>query len=160
MLGLTPNEFSYKMFTAPKTKITTEDLLSALRIYKYFWTKQDLKKAIKKVGGLTASLRTHLTAYPNPLTSRFSNIDDNCEYIILYTSTFNEKYLTPEEYQELYFSSYKIFTAIPTTIAKRAIPKPKAELFLSILKRYPKTTQSRILIRYLNKLLKEYPNEF
>lgn len=152
---LTSNEFSYKMFTAPKTKITEEDLANALRIYKHLWTKQDLKKAIKKVG-LTAKIRIHLTTHSNPLTSVFNSKDDDCEYIVLYTSTFDEKHLTPEEYQELYFNSYKIFTAIPTNIAKRSIPKPKAELFLSILKRYPKTTQSRILIRYLNKLLKEY----
>lgn len=155
MLELTPNEFSYKMFTAPKTKIREEDLFNALRIYKDLWTKQDLKKTIKKVGLTTSKLRACLIMYSNPLTSTFNNQDDDCEYVVLYTSTFDEKYLTPEEYQELYFSSYKIFTAIPTNIAKRSIPKPKAELFLSILKRYPKTTQSRILIRYLKQLLKD-----
>ena len=146
MLNLTQDEFSYKLFTAPKTQITEEDLCNALRIYQDFWTKQDLKSAIKKVG-LTGPIKQRLKAYTNPLTSYFNNTNDDAEYIVLRSADLNPKYMTPEEYQRIQFYNDIISNINTVKQTKSRYLVATLNIHLSILKRYPRTTQSRILIK-------------
>lgn len=154
MLNLTPDLFSYKMFTSPKTKITEDDLCNALRIYQEFWTKKDLKAAIKKVG-LTTPIKQRLKSYKNPLTSHFNNTNDSAEFIVLKSSDLDQVYMTPKEYQLILYTPVLITNMYTTKQQTQYVSTMKLELFLTILKRYPRTTQSRILIKYLKQLLKD-----
>ena len=154
MLNLTPDEFSYKLFTSPKTQISEEDLCNALLIYKNFWTKQDLKEAIKKVG-LTMPIKQRLKAYTNPLLSYFNNTNDDAEYIVLRSRDLNPKYMTPEEYQRLQFYDATISNIDTVKQTKSRYLIATLNIHLSILKRYPRTTQSRILIKYLKQIIKD-----
>ena len=154
MLNLTPDLFSYKMFTAPKTKITEDDLCNALRMYQEFWTKKDLKLAIKKVG-LTSSIRKRLATYSNPLSTHFSNTNDDAKYIVLRTSYLDYKYMTPQEYQKSLIIPATISNLFTIERATHYISKADLTMYLTILKRYPRTTQSRILIKYLKQILKD-----
>ena len=154
MLNLTPDLFSYKMFTASKTKITEDDLCNALRMYQDFWTKKDLKLAIKKVG-LTMPIKQRLKAYKNPLTSYFNNTNDDAEFIVLRSSDLDPKYMTPEEYQLILYTPLLVANMYTAKQQTQYVRTVKLELFLTILKRYPRTTQSRILIKYLKQILKD-----
>lgn len=154
MLNLTPDEFSYKLFTAPKTQITTEDLCNALLIYKNHWTKKDLKLAIKKVG-LTGPIKQRLKTHTNPLTSYFNNTNDEAEYIVLRSRDLDPKYMIPEEYQRLQFYDATISNINTVKQTKSRLLIATLNIHLSILKRYPRTTQSRILIKYLKQTLKD-----
>lgn len=154
MLNLTPDLFSYKLFTSPKTQITEEDLCNAIQIYKNFWSKQDLKSAIKKVG-LTGPIKQRLKAYKNPLTSYFNNTNDDAEYIVLRSYDINQKYMTPEEYQKLLYVPFTITNLYTTKQAIHYVPIQILTMCLNILKRYPRTTQSRILIKYLKQTIKD-----
>ena len=154
MLDLTPDLFSYKMFTAPKTQITEDDLCNALRMYQEFWTKKDLKLAIKKVG-LTMPIKQRLKSYRNPLTSYFNNTNDDAEFIVLRSCDLDLTYMTPEEYQLTLYTPVIITNIYTAKQQTQYIPTVKLELFLTILKRYPRTTQSRILIKYLKQILKD-----
>ena len=154
MLNLTPDEFSYKLFTSPKTKITEDDLCNALRMYQDLWTKKDLKLAIKKVG-LTMPIKQRLKSYKNPLTSYFKNINDDAEFIVLRSRDLDTTYMTPEEYQSTLYNPVTITNMYTFKQQAQFVPTVKLELFLIILKRYPRTTQSRILIKYLKQILKD-----
>lgn len=154
MLNLTPDEFSYKLFTSPKTQITEEDLCNALLIYQDFWTKQDLKTAIKKVG-LTGPIKQRLKTHTNLLTSYFNNTNDEAEYIILRSRDLDPRYMTPEEYQRLKFYDATISNIDTVKQTKSRYLGATLNIHLSILKRYPRTTQSRILIKYLKQTIKD-----
>lgn len=154
MLNLTPDEFSYKLFTSPKTKITEDDLCNALRMYQDLWTKKDLKLAIKKVG-LTMPIKQRLKTYKNPLTSYFNNTNDDAEYIVLRSYNINQEYMTAEEYQKLLYVHFIITNLYTTKQATQYAPIQILTTCLNILKRYPRTTQSRILIKYLKQTLKD-----
>ena len=154
MLELTPNLFSYKMFTSPTTQITEDDLCNALRIYQDFWTKKDLKLAVKKVG-LTKSIKQKLKSCKNPLTSYFNNTNDDAEFIILRSYDLDSKYMTPEEYQSTLYNPVAITNMYTFKQQTQFVPTVKLELFLTILKRYPRTTQSHILIKYLKQTIKD-----
>lgn len=154
MLNLTPDIFSYKMFTSPKTKITEDDLCNALSMYQNLWTKKDLKLAIKKVG-LTTFIKQKLKFYKNPLTSYFNNTNDDAEFIVLKSSDLDPEYLTPEEYQLILYTPVLITNMYTAKQQTQYVRTAKLELFLTILKRYPRTTQSRILIKYLTNILKD-----
>ena len=154
MLNLTPDLFSYKLFTSTKTQITTDDLCNAVRIYQDFWTKSDLKAAIKKTG-LTGPIKQRLKAYKNPLTSYFNNTNDNAEYIVLRSADLDPKYMTPEEYQRLQFYDATISNINTVKQTKSRYLVATLNIHLSILKRYPRTTQSRILIKYLKQTIKD-----
>lgn len=91
----------------------------------------------------------------NPLVSTFSNSNDEADYIVLFPSRFDKHYMTAEEYQAIYVESLVIFTARSIKHHKQYLPTKKVEIYLTILKRYPRTTQSRILIKYLKQILKD-----
>lgn len=154
MLDLTPDLFSYKMFTSPTTKITEDDLCNALRMYQDFWTKKDLKSAIKKVG-LTMSIKQRLKSYKNPLTRYFNNTNDDAEFIVLQSYNLDPKYMTPKEYQVILYNPVTITNMYTAKQQTQYVPTAKLELILTILKRHPRTTQSRILIKYLKQILKD-----
>ena len=142
------------MFTSPKTKITEDDLCNALSMYQNLWTKKDLKLAIKKVG-LTTFIKQKLKSYKNPLTSYFNNTNDDAEFIVLKSSDLDPEYLTPEEYQLTLYVPVLITNMYTFKQQTQYVPTVKLKLFLTILKRYPRTTQSRILIKYLTNILKD-----
>ena len=154
MLELTQNLFSYKMFTAPKTQITEDDLCNALRMYQDFWTKKDLKSAIKKVG-LTMPIKQRLKSYRNPLTSYFNNTNDNADFIVLRSYDLDSKYMTPQEYQAVVFMPSTITNMYTHKQQMQYVPLYMLDMYLTILERYPKTTQSTILIDYLTQVLKD-----
>lgn len=151
-MPLEPNEFSYKVVTTPKAQITESNLVQAIPLFKDYWDKPTLKRLVNKVG-LTRRIISALRNNKNPLVARFSNSDNEAIYCTLNPMTdFDNKYLTPEEYQYFRYSVIpSIFTAENTTNVKSTL----LVMYLTILKRYPKTTQSRILIRYINKQLKK-----
>lgn len=156
MSSLTPNEFSYKMFTSPKTKITEETLINAIRIFKDFWTAKDLEKSIAKIGYST-KIRAVLTNLPNPLvTTLTSTKHPNAKFVKLYAHDIPNEYLTAQEYQKLLDAGLLINTLIPISTSKRRC-KSNAELYLNIVKRMPKTSQTKMLIKYLNKLTTKEP---
>jgi hypothetical protein len=159
MLELTPNEFSYKVFTAPKTKITESDLVNAIVVFKNYWTAKDLEKSIAKVG-YSPKICSALTNLENPLVTTLGSTKyPEAKYVKLFAYDIPNECLTASQYQMLLNTGQLLInTIIPIKRVKRRTSKSSVEMFISILKRYPKTTQSRILIRYLNKLLKEYTN--
>lgn len=152
MSKLTPNEFSYKMFIAPKTKITEDELVEAIRIFKDFWTVKDLEKSIAKIG-YSPRIRRVLDNVPNPLVTDFnSSKHPEAKFVRLLAYNIPNEYLKAEEYQFLYDKSLLINTLTPISIAKRCTLKDKFFIYLNIVKRMPKTNQTKILIKYLNKL--------
>ena len=154
MLELTPNLFSYKMFTSPTTQITEDDLCNALGMYQDLWTVEDLKLAITKVG-LTSPIKERLRTYKNPLTSNFKNKDDNAEYIVLRPRLLTPEYMTPAEYQRTLYNAVIVTNLYTIKQTRQYTDTPKLELYLIILKRHPKTTQSTILIDYITQVLKD-----
>lgn len=156
MSNLTSNEFSYKMFTAPKTKITEADLIEAIRIFKDYWTVKDLEKSIAKIRS-SSKIRAVLSNLDNPLvTTLNSSKHPEAKFVKLFAYDIPNEYLTAEEYQLLLDQGLLINTLIPTNTVKRWTSKEKCTTYLSIIKRMPKTNQTKILIKYLNELLKEY----
>lgn len=152
MSKLTPNEFSYKMFTAPKTKITEDELIEAIKIFENFWTAKDLEKSIAKIG-YSPKVRRVLDNIPNPLVTDFnSSKHPEAKFIRLFAYNIPNEYLTAEEYQLLWDKSILINTLTPINIAKKWAFLKKYHIYLSIIKRMPKTSQTKILIKYLNKL--------
>ena len=142
------------MFTSPTTQITEDDLCNALRLYQDFWTKKDLKVAIKKVG-LTKSIKQELKSCKNPLTSYFNNTNDDAEFIVLRSYDLSSKYMTPKEYQKMLYLSSTITNMYTVKQQTQWIEPYILQMYLTILKRYPRTTQSRILIKYLKQILKD-----
>lgn len=158
MSKLTPNEFSYKMFTAPKTKITEAELITAIKIFKDFWTAKDLEKSIAKVG-YSPKICSALSTVPNPLVTTLTSTKyPNAKFVKLYGLDIPNLYLTAPEYQRLYNVGLILSTLIPIKMCKRWNSKESAQMYLNIVKRMPKTNQTKILTRYLNKLLGEYAN--
>lgn len=141
MLVLEPNLFHYKLFMSNK-QITEDDLCNALKTFPNFWTKKDLKSCIAKVG-LTFLVRSALKTYKNPLLSYFTNSNDKAEYVVVRDFDLDHKYMTSKEYQYVRLTSFRIsnMTKTKDTQTTRTV--------LAILKRYPSTTQSRILIKHL-----------
>ena len=151
-MHLEPNEFSYKMFINAK-QITSTDLVKATPIFKQFWTKEDLKKLLRKFPVLPSMVKMALATYSNPLVKRFTNSDIDSNYIILRPSNIPNKYMKPDEYQFLEYTNRA------TTIS--TLNKPSTyryqyliDTYLNILKRVPRSKQSKALIKYL-KLVKE-----
>lgn len=156
MSKLTPNEFSYKMFTAPKTKITEKYLINAIVIFKDYWTAKDLEKSIKKVG-YSPKVKNTLVNVNNPLVTRLgSDKHPDAKFVMLFACDIPNEYLTAQEYQLLLDKGLLVNTLIHVNIAKKWTFKEKYQTYLNIVNRMPKTKQSRILTRYLNKLLKEF----
>lgn len=157
MSNLTPNEFSYKMFTAPKTKITEAELIEAIRVFKDFWAVKDLEKAIAKVG-YSLKVRKVLNNVDNPLVTDFNSPKHpDAKFIRLFAYDIPNEYLTAEEYQFLLNKGLIINTLTPIAIAKKRAFKESYYNYLNIVKRMPKTNQTKILIKYLNKLVAEEP---
>lgn len=155
MSNLTPNEFSYKMFTAPKTKTTEAELIEAIRVFKDFWTVKDLEKAIAKVG-YSPKIRRVLNNIDNPLVTNFNSPKHpKAKFVRLFAYNIPNEYLKAEEYQFLLDKSLLINTLTPITIAKKRAFKESYYNYLNIVKRMPKTNQTKILIKYLNKLTTE-----
>lgn len=158
MSKLTPNEFSYKMFTAPKTKITESELVEAIRIFENFWTAKDLEKSIAKIG-YSPKIRSTLSAVPNPLVTTLTSTKyPNAKFVKLYGLDISNLYLTAPEYQRLRNVGLIVSTLTPIKMYKRWNSKESIQMYLNIIKRMPKTNQTKILIKYLNKLLGEYTN--
>lgn len=156
MLSLTPNEFSYKMFTAPKTKITESDLVNAIRVFKDYWTAKDLEKSIAKVG-YSSRVKAILSNIENPLVTTLNSTKyPKAKFVKLFAYDIPNEYLTAKEYQLLLDQGLLINTLVSTTRVKRWTSKEKCNICLNIVKRMPKTSQTKILIKYLNELLKEY----
>ena len=63
--------------------------------------------------------------------------------------------MTPEEYQLTLYVPVLITNMYTFKQQTQYVPTVKLELFLTILKRYPRTTQSRMLIKYLKQILKD-----
>lgn len=158
MSKLTPNEFSYKMFTAPKTKITENELVEAIKIFQYFWTAKDLEKSIAKIG-YSPKVRKVLDNTPNPLVTDFnSSKHPEAKFVKLFAYNIPNEYLTAEEYQFLLNKGLIINTLTPINMFKKGPLTKKYFIYLNIIKRMPKTNQTKILIKYLNKLLGECTN--
>ena len=151
-MHLEPNEFSYKMFINAN-QITSADLVKAIPVFKQFWTKEDLKKLLRKFPVLPSMVKMALETYSNPLVKRFTNSDIDSNYIILRPSDIPNKYMKPDEYQFLEYTNRA------TTISTLNNPSTYRyqyliDTYLNILKRMPRSKQSRALIKYL-KLVKE-----
>lgn len=151
-MHLEPNEFSYKMFINAK-QITPTDLAKAIRIFKQFWTKEALKKVLKKFKVIPGEVKAALLTYSNPLVKQFTNSDIDSPYIKLRSSDIPSQYMKPEEYQ---FLKYTNRTTHIVTINNPSTYKHQhlIDTYLNILKRMPKSKQSKALIKYL-KLVKE-----
>ena len=63
--------------------------------------------------------------------------------------------MTPKEYQLTLYEPVLITNMYTFKQQTQYVPTVKLELFLTILKRYPRTTQSRILIKYLKQTIKD-----
>lgn len=154
-MHLEPNEFSYKMFINAK-QITSTDLARAIPVFKQFWTKEDLKKLLRKFPVLPSMVKMALETYPNPLVKRFTNSDIDSSYIILRPSGIPNKYMKPEEYQFLEYTDRSTHISTmnnPSTYRYQYL----IDTYLNILKRMPRSKQSKALIKYL-KLVKETPD--
>lgn len=151
-MHLEPNEFSYKMFINAK-KITSTDLAEAIPVFKQFWTSEDLKKLLRKLPILSSQVKVALATHSNPLVKRFTNSDIDSKYIILIPSDIPNKYMKPEEYQFLEYTSRS--TCI-STMNNPSMYRYQhlIDTYLNILKRMPRSKQSKALIKYL-KLIKE-----
>ena len=101
------------------------------------------------------SIKQRLKSYKNPLTSYFNNTNDDAEFIVLRSIDLDSKYMTPAEYQLNLYTATLITNMCTTKQQTQHVKPVTLELFLTILKRYPRTTQSRILIKYLKQTLKE-----
>ena len=134
-------------------QITSTDLTKAIPVFKQFWTKEDLKKVLKKFKILSGEVKVALVTYSNPLVKQFTNSDIDSPYIKLRPSDIPSKYMKPEEYQ---FLEYTNRTTHIVTINNPSIYKHQhlIDTYLNILKRMPKSKQSKALIKYL-KLIKE-----
>lgn len=151
-MHLEPNEFSYKMFTNAK-QITPTDLAKAIPIFKQFWTKEDLKKLLKKFKVLPHEVKVALVTHSNPLVKQFTNSDIDSPYIKLRHSDIPSQYMKPEEYQFLMYTNrttHIVTINNPSTYRHQHL----IDTYLNILKRMPKSKQSKALIKYL-KLVKE-----
>ena len=151
-MHLEPNEFSYKMFINAK-QITSTDLVKAIPIFKQFWTKEDLKKLLKKLPILSSEVKTALATHSNPLVKRFTNSDIDSNYIILRPSDIPNQYMKPDEYQ---FLEYTNRATTISTLNNPSVYRYQhlIDTYLNILKRMPRSKQSKALIKYL-KLVKE-----
>lgn len=151
-MHLEPNEFSYKMFINAK-QITPTDLAKAIPVFKQFWTKEDLKKILKKFKILSGVVRVALVVHSNPLVKQFTNSDIDSPYIKLRPSDIPSQYMKPEEYQFLEYTNrtIHIFTINNPSVYK---DPHVINTYINILKRMPKSKQSKALIKYL-KLVKE-----
>lgn len=151
-MHLEPNEFSYKMFINAK-QITSTDLAKAIPVFKQFWTKEALKKLVKKFGFIPHEVKVALLAYSNPLVKEFTNSDIDSLYIKLRPSDIPSKYMKPEEYQFLEYTNRIVHICTinnPSTYKHQHL----IDTYLNILNRMPKSKQSKALIKYL-KLVKE-----
>lgn len=162
-MHLEPNEFSYKMFINAK-QITPTDLAKAIPVFRQFWTKEDLKKILKKFKILSGEVKTALIVHSNPLVKQFTNSDIDSPYIKLRPSDIPSKYMKPEEYQFLEYmkpEAYQFLEYTNRIVHICTINNPSTykhqhliDTYLNILKRMPKSKQSKALIKYL-KLVKE-----
>ena len=149
-MHLEPNEFSYKMFINAK-QITPTDLAKAIPTFKQFWTKEDLKKLLRKFKVIPGEVKIALSVHPNPLVKQFTNSDIDSPYIKLRPSDIPSKYMKPEEYQFLEYTNR--ITHIFTTNNPSAYKyQPVIDIYLNILKRMPKSKQSKALIKYLKRV--------
>ena len=151
-MHLEPNEFSYKMFINAK-QITSADLAKAIPVFKQFWTKEDLKKLLKKLPILSSEVKTALATHSNPLVKRFTNSDIDSNYIILRSSDIPIKYMKPEEFQFLEYTDRSTHISTMNNPSTYRYP-PLINTYINILKRMPRSKQSKALIKYL-KLVKE-----
>lgn len=151
-MHLEPNEFSYKMFINAK-QIAPIDLIRSIPTFKQFWTKEALKKVLKKFKVIPHEVKVALLVHSNPLVKQFTNSDIDSPYIKLRPSDIPSKYMKPEEYQFLEYTDriIHIFTINNPSAYKH---QPVIDIYLNILKRMPKSKQSKALIKYL-KLVKE-----
>lgn len=151
-MHLEPNEFSYKMFINAK-QITPTDLAKAIPVFRQFWTKEDLKKLLKKFKILSGEVKAALIVHSNPLVKQFTNSDIDSPYIKLRPSDIPKQYMKPEEYQFLEYTNRIVHICTinnPSTYKHQHL----IDTYLNILKRMPKSKQSKALIKYL-KLVKE-----
>lgn len=151
-MHLEPNEFSYKMFINAK-QITLTDLTKAIPVFRKFWTSKDLKKLLRKFPVIPRMVKMALATHSNPLVKRFTNSDIDSNYIILRPSDIPNKYMKPDEYQFLEYTnrSTHIFTMNNPSMYRY---QHLIDTYLNILKRMPRSKQSKALIKYL-KLVKE-----
>lgn len=146
-MHLEPNEFSYKMFINAK-QITPTDLAKAIPVFRQFWTKEDLKKILKKFKILSGEVKVALVTHSNPLVKQFTNSDIDSLYIKLKPSDIPSKYMKPEEYQFLEYTNRIVHICTinnPSTYKHQHL----IDTYLNILKRMPKSKQSKALIKYL-----------
>lgn len=132
-------------------QITPTDLAKAIPVFKQFWTKEALKKVLKKFKVIPHEVKVALSVHSNPLVKQFTNSDIDSSYIKLRHSDIPSKYMKPEEYQFIEYTNRTthIFTINNPSAYKHQLV---IDIYLNILKRMPKSKQSKALIKYLKRV--------